>query len=205
MEREMDMRASAQPATPDAATLIRLHRSALRRFLLRRLRDNPHDADDLTQDVCLRFLLCYRGQPLCRPLAYLCRIAIHALHDLNSRRKREQRMVLTDSEVVDQLLELCPGAQGDPANSIAARDHLQSVLKRLSPSHKAVLLAHKGEGLSYVEVARETGLSIHTVEKYLTQAKAQLRSTGQVAMPLRKSRARTARLRSSRTVSACVG
>jgi DNA-directed RNA polymerase specialized sigma24 family protein len=39
-----------------------------------------------------------------------------------------------------------------------------------------VLIAHKHRGLSYEEVAVELGLSVHTVEKYVTQAKALIRT-----------------------------
>jgi len=160
----------------DAASLVLRHHQQVRRFLLRRLRHRAQDAEDLAQDVCLRFLQCYRGQPLCSPLAYLCQMAIHALHDLNTRRNRERNAVVIDSDVVDTLLELSTAAQDtNPMNALVAQDQLHRALRQLSPGHKAVLLAHKGEGLSYVEVARETGFSIHTVEKYMTQAKAQLR------------------------------
>ena len=41
--------------------------------------------------------------------------------------------------------------------------------------YRAVLVLRKGEGLSYVEIAKELNLSIHTVKKYMRLSLAQCR------------------------------
>ena len=56
------------------------------------------------------------------------------------------------------------------------QQQLERALTRLPTTHARVLLAHKHRGLSYQEVAAELGLSLHTVEKYVTQAKARTRT-----------------------------
>jgi DNA-directed RNA polymerase specialized sigma24 family protein len=38
-----------------------------------------------------------------------------------------------------------------------------------------VLLLVKRDGLSYTEAARKAGLSVHTIEKYVVEARARLR------------------------------
>jgi len=51
-------------------------------------------------------------------------------------------------------------------------------LGQLSAGHRAVLLCVKRDGMSYQEAAQATGFSVHTVEKYLFDALARLRTLG---------------------------
>jgi DNA-directed RNA polymerase specialized sigma24 family protein len=48
-------------------------------------------------------------------------------------------------------------------------------LRKLPPTHRLVILLVKRDGLSYAEAARATGLSVHTIEKYLVEGRAMLR------------------------------
>ena len=53
---------------------------------------------------------------------------------------------------------------------------IDNALKQLPPTHQAVLILVKRDGLSYQEAAEKTGLSVHTIEKYLVEGRARLRS-----------------------------
>ena len=55
------------------------------------------------------------------------------------------------------------------------RDQLNRALIKLPPTHRLVILLVKRDGLSYAEASRTTGLSVHTIEKYLVEARALLR------------------------------
>ena len=64
----------------------------------------------------------------------------------------------------------------DLADRLNLQQQIERAFARLPQTHARVLIAHKHRGLSYEEVAVELGLSIHTVEKYVTQAKALIRT-----------------------------
>ena len=48
-------------------------------------------------------------------------------------------------------------------------------MNQLPAAHQLVLLLVKRDGLSYAEAAQAAGLSIHTIEKYVVEARARLR------------------------------
>jgi RNA polymerase sigma-70 factor (ECF subfamily) len=52
---------------------------------------------------------------------------------------------------------------------------LDRALQQLPPAHQLVLLLVKRDGLSYTEAASAAGLSVHTIEKYVVEARARLR------------------------------
>ena len=70
-----------------------------------------------------------------------------------------------------------PLAAHDPVAVLEARDQLerlQSALTRLSPRTREIFLAHRLDGLSYKDIATQTGLSIKGVEWHMTKAIAHL-------------------------------
>lgn len=154
---------------------FRHYRRELNRYLLRRLR-KPQDVDDLAQEVYLRLLRHDESKCVHKPLAYLYGIASHVVADYRIEEEHAREHITFDSAAEETWSE-------DPAKTVADdladRLNLQQQLERafsqLPPTHAAVLLAHKRDGLSYEEVARKLNLSVHTVEKYLTQAKARIR------------------------------
>jgi RNA polymerase sigma-70 factor (ECF subfamily) len=161
--------------TGPQAIVVR-HYEQVRRFLRRRLQRQPGDADDLAQEVCVRFLVSYRGQPLDCPLAYLLAIAANALASFVERAKRERELFVIDTELLSDWSASEAAGVGPTEKCIAEFD-LPRLLKQLPGRHRAVLVAHKLHGYSYAEAAAQLGLSELTVEKYLTQARLRLRSS----------------------------
>lgn len=156
--------------------VLNKYRSHVRRYLVRRL-DRNQNTDDLLQDVCLRFLLVKDPQSLRKPLAYLYRIAAHVLADFRSHQARERRHLTFDSELVDEAsLSICGGNRSDPCDLLDLHQQFSRAIAKLPPTHAAVVLAHKGIGFTYHEAAAKLELSVHTVEKYVTQSKALLRA-----------------------------
>jgi RNA polymerase sigma-70 factor (ECF subfamily) len=144
----------------------------LHRYLIRRM-PRPQDAEDLAQEVYLRLLRIDSAKRVHKPLAYIYGIASHVVADYRSDTRHEREFVSDDAE------ETPEGAE-PPVDDLIDRLNLQQQLERaltqLPATQAQVLLAHKHRGLSYQEVAAELGLSIHTVEKYVTQAKAKIRT-----------------------------
>jgi RNA polymerase sigma-19 factor, ECF subfamily len=170
-------RASAdQSVSRLALSTFRAHARELQRFLLRRVGDR-HDADDLSQEVFARLLRVENAALIRNPLAYLLGIATHVVREF--RQRKQHQCVIFDSDMADSLsenLELTPrvGAASN-ADRLELQNWLDSALRQLPPTHQAVLLLVKRDGLSYEEAACATGLSIHTIEKYLVEARARLR------------------------------
>ncbi len=51
---------------------------------------------------------------------------------------------------------------------------LGAAYAKLPPHYQTVIYLCKGQGMTYEEAAAESGLSIHTVEKYMVRARARL-------------------------------
>ena len=142
------------------------------RYLAHRL-SRPQDAEDLAQEVYLRLLRVDQSK-LRKPLAYIYGIASHVVADFTNDARHTRELLREDQEgQLDESAEVLPD---DLADRLNLQQQLERALARLPRMHALVLLAHKHRGLSYEEVAAELGLSIHTVEKYITQAKARIRT-----------------------------
>jgi len=154
----------------------RRYRRELHRYLLRRLR-KPQDVDDLAQEVYLRLCRIDDEKAVEKPLAYLYGIASHVLADFRIEIECEREVIehcgIDDDEWYDCPSCILPDDLGERLN---LQQQIARALAQLPATHAAVLLAHKRDGLSYDEVAAKLGLSIHTVEKYVTQAKARIRT-----------------------------
>lgn len=159
-----------------ALSAFRTHARELQRFLLRRVGDR-HDADDLSQEVFARLMRVENAELIRNPLAYLLGIATHVVREF--RQRKQHQCVIFDSDMADSLSEnLGLVSRGDASNSsdqLELQNWLDDALKQLPPTHQAVLLLVKRDGLSYEEAAVTAGLSVHTIEKYLVEARARLR------------------------------
>jgi RNA polymerase sigma-70 factor (ECF subfamily) len=146
----------------------------LRRYLLRRLREKPHDVDDLAQQVYVRLLsLAKSGSLVRQPPAYLFRVAASVVSDFYSA-ERKQGHVLYDSDVLLQAADHQAGP--DALAALELQQELEEALEQLPPTQKAVLLMQERDGYQYKEIALQLRLSVDTVHKYVTVAKARLRN-----------------------------
>jgi RNA polymerase sigma-70 factor (ECF subfamily) len=145
----------------------------LQRFLLRRVGQAP-DADDLAQEVFARLLRVQDTDLVRKPRAYLLGIAAHVVREFRQRKQHDP--VVFDSDVTD---EACASPDQATTQGLAEQLDLHTRLERafrqLPPTHRLVLLLVKRDGLSYAEAALTAKLSVHTVEKYVVEARASLR------------------------------
>jgi len=167
---------SGRRATAFAGSAFERYARDLHHYLLRRLR-RPQDVDDLAQEVYLRLLRLGDGRSVRKPLAYVYGIAAHVLADFRMKATHEQEHVIFDDEAVEAWSERPAHFSSDElADRLNLNQQIERALAQLPPTQAAVLLAHKRDGLSYEDVARKLKLSVHTVEKYVTQAKARIRT-----------------------------
>jgi RNA polymerase sigma factor (sigma-70 family) len=161
----------------DAAGLTesayRDHSAELHRFLLRRV-SRAQDIDDIAQETFIRLLRVRDADLVRAPLAYLLGIASHVLSEFRQRQQNER--VVFDSEMADALSEQAGNAMpmGVP-DQLELQQRLEKALRKLPPTHQLVLLLVKRDGMSYTEAAQASGLSVHTIEKYVVEARGRLR------------------------------
>ena len=153
------------------AELYRSESPKLVRILSRRT-GNGEDAQDLVQDIFFRFARMRGRWPssLERPQAYLRRIAANLLKD---RAKADFRHSAGLHVMADE--ELLPGL--DQHGLLESRDMLRRVeaaMMRLRPKTREIFMAHRIHGMSYAEIADQTGLSVRGVEKQMSKALVQL-------------------------------
>jgi RNA polymerase sigma factor (sigma-70 family) len=163
------------PPSSLAGAAFRDHSRELHRFLARRV-THAEDADDLAQEVFARLLRVRNAELIRNPLSYLLGIATHVIREFRQRKQRDR--VLYDS---DLATDLCDNAEDAPSQGagfpeqLELRQRLDRALSQLPEAHQLVLLLVKRDGLSYTEAAAAAGLSVHTIEKYVVEARARLR------------------------------
>lgn len=151
--------------------LDRLYRAQAPR-LLRFFRRGPDfcEAEDLLNESFLRLIAspAVRENVVDNPEGYLTEIAKNALR--NRARAAFHRSVLD--------LDSAPTHDGtDPIAALEARDmlaRLQASLDRMPSKTRAIFMAHRLEGATYVELAEAHGLSVKGVEWHMSKAIAQL-------------------------------
>ena len=156
--------------SPTLGDLYAAHAPRLLRFFARRT--HRQEAGDLVQESFVRFAdaKARRASEIERPEAYLNRIATNLLRN---RAKTALRRSLASHVAADEV----PLTDHDPVAALEARDQiarLQKALASLSTKTREIFLAHRLEGLSYKDIATETGLSEKGVEWHMSKAIAHI-------------------------------
>jgi len=166
-------KAPESAARQSVAAAFQKYEATLHRYVLRRLR-RPQDARDLTQDIFERFMKVDRLEAIRNPQAYLFAIASNVVSEV--RCAQERNLVTYDSDAMDRLAEaLEHGSPDELTDQVNLQRDIVRALSKLPDSHLAALLLVKGEGLSYEEAARTSGMTVNTIGTYLTHARARLK------------------------------
>jgi RNA polymerase sigma factor (sigma-70 family) len=139
----------------------------LRNFIRRRV-DDESDAEDILQDVFYELVEAYR---LMKPIelvgAWLYRVARNRIIDRFRRKKPGPFSAAgePDNEGGDSLSleELLPSPDAGPEASYARSillEELDAALDELPEEQREVFVAHEIEGLSFKEIAAETGVGV---------------------------------------------
>lgn len=149
-------------------SLYRRHHGRLLRFFSRRTADP--DALDLVHDTFARYADRADGD-VENPDAYLSQVAMNLLRDRAKfavRRSAAYHQVFDDEQVIGD----------DPVSRLEARDllrRLDEAVQRLKPRRRQVFLLQRVEGLTYAEIAENTGMSVKGVKKQMAKALFDLR------------------------------
>ncbi len=164
--------AEAEWAPPTWEEIVREHGPRVYR-LAYRLTGNPHDAEDLTQDVFVRvFRSLHRFQPGTFE-GWLHRITTNLFLD-SARRKQKIRFDGLADGSDDRLASTWPTPSEQLADADLDHD-VAAALADLSPEFRAAVVLCDIEGLSYEEIASVLDVKIGTVRSRIHRGRAQLR------------------------------
>jgi|SRR5579864_1499981 len=149
--------------------VVTREQSRLRNFIRRRVPD-PRDAEDILQDVFYELVEANRLlMPIEHVTGWLFRVARNRITDLFRKKKPESfsdAAVANDEDEPLYLEDLLPSADAGPDAVFARNVLLQAIevaLEELPEEQREVFVAHEVEGLSFKEIAAETGVSVNTL------------------------------------------
>lgn len=162
-----------QPSQQEWAQIVEQHSARVYR-LAYRLTGNPHDAEDLTQDVFIRVFRSLSSYTPGTFEGWLHRITTNLFLD-QVRRKQRIRIEAIEPEASARI----PAAESsDPAREYEHRNlgaDVQEALIDLPPDYRAAVVLCDIEGLSYEEIATTLGLKLGTVRSRIHRGRTMLR------------------------------
>jgi RNA polymerase sigma factor (sigma-70 family) len=168
----------ASPAQPEWSLptwedIVRMHSARVYR-LAYRLTGNPHDAEDLTQEVFVRVFRSLSSYTPGTFEGWLHRITTNLFLDGARRRQR-----IRFEGLADEMAHRLPGPGPTPAEAFDDShldDDVQAALKALPPEYRAAVVLCDIEGFSYEEIAATLGVKLGTVRSRIHRGRAQLRA-----------------------------
>ncbi len=150
------------------AEVVKREQSRLHHFIRRRVPD-PHDAEDILQDVFYALVEANRLlMPIEHVTGWLFRVARNRITDL-FRKKRPASFgdtAVAEEDELLQLEDLLPSPDAGPEALYARNvllDELEVAVEELPEEQREVFVAHELEGRSFKEMAAETGVSVNTL------------------------------------------
>ncbi|MEO6714980.1 MAG: RNA polymerase sigma factor SigE [Mycobacteriales bacterium] len=151
--------------------IVRTHSARVYR-LAYRLTGNPHEAEDLTQDVFIRVFRSLSSYTPGTFEGWLHRITTNLFLDQVRRKARVRFEPLPDDA------ERVPGNSPEPGRLLDDRmldADIQAALDSLPPEFRAAVVLCDIEGLSYDEISATLGVKLGTVRSRIHRGRALLR------------------------------
>ena len=136
---------------------------------------NPHDAEDVVQEACLRAVRFFGGYQEGNARAWLLRIVRNTAYTFLEK-KRPGDLTEEFDETVHAAETVRPDAEAALLRSVESR-MLREALEALSIGFRETLILRELEGFSYKEIAEVMNVPIGTVMSSLARGRAQLRET----------------------------
>jgi RNA polymerase sigma factor (sigma-70 family) len=144
-------------------------RSRLSKFIRARVPD-PIEVEDVLQEVFYEFVAAQRlVKPIEQVSAWLFQVARNRITDLFRKARSEQLKDCIDPEQGDDLrplTDLLPSAEDGPAEAYARSillEEIEKAIAELPEDQRDVFIAHELHGVSFKQLAAETGLSVNTL------------------------------------------
>ena len=166
--------APEQPWSPPTWEQVVTEHSARVYRLAYRLTGNPHDAEDLTQDVFIRVFRSLHSYTPGTFEGWLHRITTNVFLD-RMRRKQRIRFDALPEDAGSRMAGHEPSPEQVYADT-HLDDDIQRALDALAPEFRAAVVLCDIEGLSYEEIAATLGIKLGTVRSRIHRGRAQLRA-----------------------------
>ena len=153
------------------AATVRREGGRLRSFIRRRVLDAA-EAEDILQEVLYELVAAYRlMQPIERVGAWLMRVARNRVLDRFRRKRFESERLSAqvpgaDGDEALELADLLPAIEPGPENELIRQvllEQVEEALEDLPPEQRAVFIAHELEGVSFRDLAAQSGISVNTL------------------------------------------
>ncbi len=159
-------------------TLVREHQGRVYGLALRMVSE-PMDAEDCAQEAFLKAFRSLAGFRFESSFSsWLYRLTSNVCLDfLRARRRRAETSLTADDDDGDELALPIPDPADGPealAEKAELRGQVRSALAKLPDDSRQVLLLRELCGLSYDEIADETGLELGTVKSRIFRARRRL-------------------------------
>jgi RNA polymerase sigma-70 factor (ECF subfamily) len=154
------------------AALVEPHYEVLYRAAYRLTR-STHDAEDLTQEVCVRaYPRLSQLERLEKPRAWLLRVMYRLFVDWT---RRYERTHVESMETVDmEALESGEAGPAELVDLLLDGRHLDLAWQRLDREQRGLLALHDVEGYTLAELNQITGLKEGTLKSRLHRARVRL-------------------------------
>jgi RNA polymerase sigma-70 factor (ECF subfamily) len=150
------------PQPTDAGAVFERHRREVYGWAYRLL-GRHHDALDAAQDVFLRWLAQSRRTLPDNPRSWLRQVTINRAIDLLRRRR--------DSHIaVNVSLMPSASADRDAVEQEELRGDIAAAIEKLTDAQRNVLIAKVYDGMTFAEIAAESGLAVPTVKTHYLRA-----------------------------------
>ena len=142
--------------------------------LARYLTRDPHDAEDVVQDACLRAMQHFggfAGEGPTSARAWLLAIVRNVAYTSRRRRRADS------ATEFDEAVHSEAAADENPERALlrqTAKESLTDALDRLAPEFREVIVLRELQGLSYKEISDVTGVPVGTVMSRLSRARERL-------------------------------
>ena len=164
-----DAEATGQAASPSAflTDIYRRYCRELYLFIYKTFGAGPPDPEDVVQQVFVQFAALDDFKRIENPRAFLYRAAQNIV--INSR-QRDATAAKYRKTTLQENLEQKKSDDISPEHVLLERETynvVEQAIRGLPERRRQLLLLHRLHGLSYAEIARQTGLSESAVKKHV--------------------------------------
>lgn len=151
------------------SVFYRTHAPRIRQFIRRKIA-NPDDAEEVLQDVLYAFLEAIRDFTGAAKLTtFLYAIANHKVIDFY-RRKKIRHVVFSAVPQLESFVASLTGPE-EELDASFLREKIRTVLGRLLPKHRSVLVLKYAEDFTVDEIAKKLAISFKSAESQLFRAR----------------------------------
>lgn len=145
--------------------LYRAHHGWLQGWLRKRLGDRERAAD-IAQDTFVRLLVTGRLPGVQESRSYLAQIARNLVIDQWRRQRIEQAYLDSIAHLSEQEIP-SPESQALILETLL---EIAAMLERMPKNVRTAFLLSQFEGMSYQQIAEHVGVTVSSVQKYMTRA-----------------------------------